>query len=138
MNPKRRRPLKARPMDLRHAGQRQVIARFVLLGWDAERIARKLGRSARAIRYAISTPEFETDFQRLQKEQFKAVDRQMGALLGAAVGAAEASGLAGQRQRGGEGDACARQIHRADRPRWPGGRDDAVRWRAVRRAARDR
>ena len=72
-------------MDLRYETQRQWIARLLLLGWTAEQIARRLGRTPRAIRYAISTPEFQTLFAQLQREQLKVLDRRMSRLLLAAV-----------------------------------------------------
>jgi len=39
---KPRRRVRPRPMDLRYETQRQWIARLLLLGWTAERIARRL------------------------------------------------------------------------------------------------
>lgn len=87
MKPKLRRRVRPRPMGLRNETQRQVIARLLLLGWTAERIARKLHRTSRAIRYAISTPEFQTLYADLQRDHLRHVDRQMSALL---LGAVEA------------------------------------------------
>ena len=84
MKPKRRR-LKSRPMDLRHAAQRQVIARLLLLGWSGERIARRLGCTARAVRYCIAGEEFRALFAERQKEHYQRIDRRMGALLDAAL-----------------------------------------------------
>jgi hypothetical protein len=43
MKRKRRR----RPMDLRNDASRQVIARLLLLGWSAEKIATRVGRTSR-------------------------------------------------------------------------------------------
>ena len=86
MKPKSRR-VRPRPMGLRNETQRQVIARLLLLGWTAERIARKLHRTSRMIRYAISTAEFQTLYADLQREHLGRVDRQMSALL---LGAVEA------------------------------------------------
>ena len=63
---KPRRRVRPRPMDLRYETQRQWIARLLLLGWTAEQIARHVGRTPRAIRYAISTPEFQTLYAQLQ------------------------------------------------------------------------
>jgi hypothetical protein len=36
-----------RPMDLRYDASRQVIARLLLLGWSAEKIATRVGRTSR-------------------------------------------------------------------------------------------
>src|SRR5262245_42035506 len=83
MKPKRR--IRRRPMDLRTETQRQLIARLLLLGCTAEEIARKLGRTSRAIRYLISKPEFETLFAALQQEQLRILDRKMSSLLHAAL-----------------------------------------------------
>src|SRR5262245_51325498 len=83
MKPKRR--VRRRPMDLRTETQRQLIARLLLLGCTAEQIARKLGRTSRAIRYLISKPEFEPLFAALQQEQLKILDRKMSSLLHAAL-----------------------------------------------------
>ena len=82
---KPRRRVRPRPMDLRYETQRQWIARLLLLGWTAEQIARHVGRTPRAIRYAISTPEFQTLYAQLQREQLKVLDRRMSRLLLAAV-----------------------------------------------------
>ena len=87
MKPKPRRHLRSRPMNLRVETQRQVIARLLLLGWTAERIARKLHCTSRAIRYAISTDEFQTLYADLQRAHLSRVDRHMSALL---LGAVEA------------------------------------------------
>ena len=84
MKPSRRR-LKSRPMDLRHEAQRQMLTRYLILGETAEEIAQHLGRTTRAVRYCIATPEFQTLYAERQKERFQAVDRQMGALLETAV-----------------------------------------------------
>ena len=78
---KKPRRIRPRPMDLRHEAHRQVIARLLVLGWTAEQIARRLGRPPRAIRYAISTPEFQTLFAALQREHLKILDRKMSRLL---------------------------------------------------------
>ena len=77
MKQKPRRRTRLRPMDLRSQTQRQVIARLMLLGCTGERIARRLGCTARAVRYAISTPEFEQLFNQLQAERLKILDRNM-------------------------------------------------------------
>jgi hypothetical protein len=74
-----------RPLDLRRDAQRQMIARLLMMGWGIERIARKLHVTSRAVRYHISTPDFETLFTRLQREHLARVDRQMNALLPGAV-----------------------------------------------------
>src|SRR6185295_18666938 len=74
-----------RPMALRTETQRQVIARLLLMGWTAERIARKLQCTSRVIRYAISTPEFQALYTRLEQERYQGIDRRMHALLGGAV-----------------------------------------------------
>src|SRR5207245_4726772 len=42
MNRKARRGRRARPMDLLHEAYQSAIARFLFLGWSAERIARRL------------------------------------------------------------------------------------------------
>jgi hypothetical protein len=86
--PKRR--LKPRPtMDLRRQTQRETIARLLLLGWTAERIARRMGYTPRAIRYHIATPEFESLYTKLQREHLQRVDRKLGSLLNGAVDALE-------------------------------------------------
>jgi hypothetical protein len=72
-------------MDLRSQTQREVIARLMLFGCTAERIARRLGCTARAVRYAISAPEFEQLFNQLKKERLKILDRKMNGLLHAAA-----------------------------------------------------
>jgi hypothetical protein len=74
-------------MNLRVETQRQVIARLLLLGWTAERIARKLHCTSRAVRYAISTDEFQTVYAELKRDHLSRVDRQMSALLLGAVDA---------------------------------------------------
>jgi len=84
---KPRRRVRPRPMDLRYETQRQWIARLLLLGWTAERIARRLGRTPRAIRYAISTPEFQKIYVELQHELFQHIDRRIHKLLAKAVAA---------------------------------------------------
>jgi hypothetical protein len=73
------------PRNLRHETQHQLIARLLLLGWTGERIARRVGRSSRAVRYTISTPRFLELFDRLQQEQLKSLDRKMSRLLHSAV-----------------------------------------------------
>jgi hypothetical protein len=87
MKKKRGRPLhtKSPTMALRRQTQRETFARLLLLGWTTEKIARKLKVTPRAIRYAISTPEFEALYAKLQQERYQAVDRKMHALLGGAV-----------------------------------------------------
>ncbi len=72
-------------MRLRHETQRQSIARMLLLGWTAERIARRLDCTSRAVRYAISTPEFQTMFETRRREHFATLDRRASRLLYAAV-----------------------------------------------------
>jgi hypothetical protein len=85
-----RRRIKPRPtMDLRRQTQRETIARLLLLGWTAERIARRMGYTARAIRYHISTPEFEALYAKLQREHLQRVDRKLGSLLNGVVEALE-------------------------------------------------
>jgi hypothetical protein len=68
-------------MRLRYDAQRQLIARLLLLGWTAERIGKRLGCTARAVRYTISKPKFQELFERLQEEQLKALDHKMSRLL---------------------------------------------------------
>ena len=87
--PKRmKRHIRSRPtMDLRRQTQRGTIARLLLMGWTAERVARRMGVTARAIRYHISTPEFEVLYAKLQREHLARVDRQLGSLLNGAVDA---------------------------------------------------
>jgi hypothetical protein len=80
-----RRVKNRRPMRLRYEVQRQLIARLLLMGWTAERIGKRLGCTSRAIRYAISTPQFQDLFERLQQEQLKTLDRKMSRLLHSAV-----------------------------------------------------
>jgi hypothetical protein len=89
MKPKPRRRVRPRPMQVRYETQRQTIARLLLLGWTAERVARKMGCTARAIRYHISTPEFEALYGKLQREYLQRVDRKLGSLLNGAVDALE-------------------------------------------------
>jgi hypothetical protein len=76
-------------MNLRRQYQRELIARLLLMGWTAEKVGRKMKVTPRAIRYAISTPEFEALYAKLQGEYLQRVDRKMGALLGGAVEALE-------------------------------------------------
>jgi hypothetical protein len=86
----RTRRTKPRPtIDLRRQTQRETIARLLLLGWTAERVARRMGVTARAIRYHLATPEFEVLYAKLHGEYLQRVDRQMSALLGGAVEALE-------------------------------------------------
>jgi len=49
-----RRRVRSRPMSLRHVATRELIARFLLLGWTGTRIARKLHCSLRQVRYAVA------------------------------------------------------------------------------------
>jgi len=72
-------------MDLRRQTQRETIARLLLLGMTAERVARKMGVTARAIRYHVSTPEFEVLYAKLQGEYLQRIDRKLGSLLNGAV-----------------------------------------------------
>jgi hypothetical protein len=69
----------------RHVATRERIARFLLLGWTGERIAERLNCSTRQVRYAVATPEFQTLFDHLQKEHFKALGQKMHRLLQGAV-----------------------------------------------------
>ena len=85
MNRKARRGRRARPMDLRHEAYQSAIARFLFLGWSAERIARRLGCSAKRVRYQIATPEFTEFFEKYQHERFKDLDHKIASLLPAAV-----------------------------------------------------
>jgi hypothetical protein len=85
-----KRRSKPRPtMDLRRQTQRETVARLLLLGWTAERVARKMGVSARQVRYHIATAEFEALYTKLQQEYLQRVDRQLGALLTGACDALE-------------------------------------------------
>jgi hypothetical protein len=85
-----KRRSKPRPtMDLRRQTQRETIARLLLLGWTAERISRKMHVTARAIRYHISTPEFDALYAKLQREHFERVERKLGSLLNGACDALE-------------------------------------------------
>ena len=59
MKRRRQRKQARRPMSLRHETKRQVIARLLLLGWTAERIAKHLGCTARAVRYAVAKPKLQ-------------------------------------------------------------------------------
>jgi hypothetical protein len=81
----RKRRVRSRPMQLRHVATRERIARLLLLGWTGERIAERLNCSTRQVRYAVATPEFQTLFDHLQKEHFKALDQKMHRLLHGAV-----------------------------------------------------
>jgi hypothetical protein len=76
-------------IDLRRQTQRETIARLLLMGWTAERVARRMVVTARAIRYHLATPEFEVLYAKLQGEYRQRVDRKMSALLGGAVEALE-------------------------------------------------
>ena len=57
MKPRPRYKGRPRPMDLRTDIQRQRLARLLLLGMNAEQIARRMGRKPQTIRYAIAQPE---------------------------------------------------------------------------------
>jgi hypothetical protein len=78
-----------KPKHLRIETQHQRIARLMLLGWSAERIARKLHCHTRTITRAISTAEFQTLYAQLQRDHLGRVDRHMSALLTGAVEALE-------------------------------------------------
>jgi hypothetical protein len=78
----KRRP---RPMDLRLETQRKTVARLMLIGWTAEKIARKLHCTARSLRYAVASPEFAILYAELERERLTMVDRLTGNLLIKAV-----------------------------------------------------
>src|SRR5262245_21336405 len=80
-----RRRMRPRPMDLRYERNRQLIARWLLLGASCERIAKQLHVTARTVRYQITTPQFQELYARLQREHFEHLDRKMGRLLMGAV-----------------------------------------------------
>ncbi len=65
----------------RDQATRQMILRLLMLGWSQERIAKKLHRSARQVRYIESRPSFVAEFEALQREYFRGVDQQMRRLL---------------------------------------------------------
>jgi hypothetical protein len=91
MKKKRGRPRhsKSATMALRRQTQREIIARLLLMGWTAEKVARKMHVTPRAIRYCLASPEFEVLYAKLQQERYQAIDRKMSALLGGAVEALE-------------------------------------------------
>ena len=72
-------------MDLRYERNRQLIARWLLLGSSCERIAKRLHVTARTVRYQITTPAFQELYATLQREHFERLDRKMGGLLMGAV-----------------------------------------------------
>jgi AcrR family transcriptional regulator len=78
-----KKPMK--PKDLRRQSQREIIARLLLLGWTAERVAQRLHVTPRAIRYHLATPEFEALYTKLQQEYLQRIDRKLGSLLHGAV-----------------------------------------------------
>ena len=76
---------KRRPMATRYETQRQVIARLLLLGWSTQRIATRVGCTARMVRAKISTQEFQKLFAELQHELYQHIDRRIHKLLDKAV-----------------------------------------------------
>ena len=74
-----------RPMTLSAQNRREWIARLLLCGWTAERIARKFHCTARTIRKVIATPTFQARFRDLQRDQLKRVDLKLARLLYRAV-----------------------------------------------------
>lgn len=84
MKPRPRYKGRPRPMDLRTNIQRQRLARFLMLGMNAEQIARRMNRKPQTIRYAIAQPELLALVEELQREELKRADRKIrGLLLGA-------------------------------------------------------
>lgn len=83
------RQLKALPSDLRRQVQQRTIAHLLMLGWSVERIARKMHRTGRAIRYVVDRPDFQRLFEEMQQEALELMHRKMTSLLGGAVDALE-------------------------------------------------
>src|SRR5437867_2834842 len=82
---KSRHRMKPRPTDLRHETNRQMIARLMLIGWRAERIAKRLHVTSRTVRYAIATPQFQELYEGLQRERLAKLDRRINNLLPKAI-----------------------------------------------------
>src|SRR5262249_1916324 len=72
-------------MDIRTQAQRERIARMVLIGMTANEIARKLHVTPKTVRYNVSTDSFKEVYDRVEREYFQAVDRELKHLFGAAV-----------------------------------------------------
>ncbi len=68
-------------MDLRAEIARQRLARMLLLGMNAEEIARRVGRKPQTIRYAIAQPALLAIVEDLQREELKRADRKIRGLL---------------------------------------------------------
>lgn len=66
---------------------RQRIARLVLMGDNAEQIARKVGLRPQTIRWHLVQPETLRLIDDLQRDQMAVIDRRIRALLGAAIDA---------------------------------------------------
>ncbi len=83
MKPKPRPHYKGRPRPMSLAAdiQRQRLARLLLVGLNAEQIARRMNRKPQTIRYHIAQPELLTIVEQLQHEELKRVDRKIRALL---------------------------------------------------------
>jgi DNA-directed RNA polymerase specialized sigma24 family protein len=81
MTQRRRRRLKAQTLRLRTDMQREWIARYVVLGWSAEKMARKLHCTSRRVRYTTSTPALQTLVAQLRRETFERIDHQVPAPL---------------------------------------------------------
>jgi hypothetical protein len=64
-------------MARRCVAQRDLVVRYLVLGWTAERIARKLQCSLRTVRYAIGHPQVQILVADFQRESLKRVDRQI-------------------------------------------------------------
>jgi hypothetical protein len=84
MRPAKKR-LRKKPMAQRMELQRQMIARYLLLGWNARKIARRLGCQETAVRYAMAQPEFAELFQKLQSERLSKLDGEINEMLFEAV-----------------------------------------------------
>jgi len=70
-----------RALDLRLEAQRRRLVRMVFCGWSQEKIARKMGCTARSIRNQIASPAFQDNYAKYESEQMAIVDRSMPRLL---------------------------------------------------------
>jgi len=76
-----------RALDLRLEAQRRRLVRMVFCGWSQEKIARKMGCTARSIRNQIASPAFQDNYAKYESEQMAIVDRSMPRLLLASIDA---------------------------------------------------
>src|SRR6266446_1394493 len=73
----RKHPLRARPMHRGVETLHQLVARMLVRGWTATKIARKLSRTPRAIRYLVGTPEFGAVYAKYEAEVLDVEDRKV-------------------------------------------------------------